>query len=200
MEASPLKSLVSLQDLSLDKFFKLLINNDYSVIGLYNLELAKEQAAILISEFYELAGGKQSIAMMQKIIKGAKIEFRLNIGLLLLDILNTNPTADIVKLCYRIGYQNLPLINTDDDNKVELNTLIKYLDGAVKLDIINLDNLKLSNEEKSENIDYKYYCNLIIAIEQTLQITIKESDTSAYKFALLIDKYRTKCEELSKQK
>jgi hypothetical protein len=116
----------------------------------------------------------------------------------LLDVLSVAPTEGLYEQLYTFGY-SLPRM---DFSEASIKTLGKIITGYMKRDVVEVqilsERLKKETGEVKKQTEADFYA-LIVEISDMFKITLNEKETSTMAFAMYINKYKQRAEQIMRK-
>lgn len=190
-----------LKELPLSAFIEASCNENLKVLiksGEPPLEALQTRWDELFTAYIEIIGGEEVQDKLRLVATMNELSFKVERIGALLDVLSVAPTEGLFEQLYTFGY-SLPRMEFSD---ASIKTLGKIITGYMKRDVVEVqilgDRLKKETGEIKKQTEADFYA-LIVEISDMFKITLKESETSTMAFAMYVNKYKQRAEQIMRK-
>jgi len=152
----------------------------------------------LFTAYIEIIGGEEVQDKLRLVATMNELSFKVERIGALLDVLSVAPTEGLYEQLYTFGY-SLPRM---DFSEASIKALGKIITGYMKRDVVEVqilgDRLKKETGEVKKQTEADFYA-LIVEISDMFKITLKESETSTMAFAMYVNKYKQRAEQIMRK-
>jgi hypothetical protein len=185
----------------LDKFIECLCNDNLEALvisGNPPKEVLQATWDDLHLKYVEIIGGEDVQDRIKLIKEIAILTFNIERIEALLEVLAVAPTEGLFNQLYNLDY-TLPQLPYNQDS---IQILTKRITAFMKRDVVEIKELTARiNEgsgESKKQTEADFY-NMIAEIGDAFKIVLKEQETSVMTFAVYLNKYRVKVEQINRQ-
>ena len=190
-----------LKSLPLSAFIEASCNENLNALiksGEPPLEALQTRWDELFTAYIEIIGGEEVQDKLRLVATMNELSFKVERIGALLDVLSVAPTEGLFEQLYTFGY-SLPRM---EFSEASIQTLGKIITGYMKRDVVEVqilgDRLKKETGEIKKQTEADFYA-LIVEISDMFKITLKESETSTMAFAMYVNKYKQRAEQIMRK-
>lgn len=190
-----------LKSLPLSAFIEASCNENFQALiksGEPPLEALQTRWDELFTAYIEIIGGEEVQDKLRLVATMNELSFKVERIGALLDVLSVAPTEGLFEQLYTFGY-SLPRM---EFSEASIQTLGKIITGYMKRDVVEVqilgDRLKKETGEVKKQTEADFYA-LIVEISDMFKITLKESETSTMAFAMYVNKYKQRAEQIMRK-
>jgi len=152
----------------------------------------------LFTAYIEIIGGEEVQDKLKLVATMNELSFKVERIGALLDVLSVAPTEGLYEQLYTFGY-SLPRM---DFSEASIKALGKIITGYMKRDVVEVqilgDRLKKETGEVKKQTEADFYA-LIVEISDMFKITLNEKETSTMAFAMYVNKYKQRAEQIMRK-
>ncbi len=152
----------------------------------------------LFTAYIEIIGGEEVQDKLKLVATMNELSFKVERIGALLDVLSVAPTEGLYEQLYTFGY-SLPRM---DFSEASIKALGKIITGYMKRDVVEVqilsERLKKETGEVKKQTEADFYA-LIVEISDMFKITLNEKETSTMAFAMYINKYKQRAEQIMRK-
>lgn len=190
-----------LKSLPLNVFIEVSCNENLQALikeGKPPLEALQTKWDELFTAYIEIIGGEEVQDKLRLVATMNELSFKVERIGALLDVLSVAPTEGLYEQLYTFGY-SLPRM---EFSEASIQTLGKIITGYMKRDVVEVqilsDRLKKETGEVKKQTEADFYA-LIVEISDMFKITLNEKETSTMAFAMYINKYKERAEQMMRK-
>lgn len=152
----------------------------------------------LFTAYIEIIGGEEVQDKLKLVATMNELSFKVERIGALLDVLSVAPTEGLYEQLYTFGY-SLPRM---DFSEASIKALGKIITGYMKRDVVEVqilsERLKKETGEVKKQTEADFYA-LIVEISDMFKITLNEKETSTMAFAMYVNKYKQRAEQIMRK-
>ena len=196
------KLLVDLKELTLDRFIDAYCNNNLQAIvshGTPPQEVLQSAWEEVQTKYVEIVGGDDYRDKVTLVNQINALCWKLERLEALIEVLGVCPSEGLYEQLYTFDY-SLPELPYNEPN---LDKLCRLVTAQMKRDVVQVQILterikKETPQEQKKTTEADFY-NMLVEISDAFKVVLNEKQTSVMAFAMYINKYKQKAEQIQQQ-